>query len=157
MAYAILKHESLWSTTDRAIVQQWPKGQRGRRAIIRVMEEILDSPELMEFMEGLDLEPLYADTITSRGWCTAIARLLCCALPARRVRCKHAAQINSAPNNLHNTPFYGRHLRMLFSFHHAYRVKCNTAASTVKALRGTLHTPFNSTGAFAPSSCRCVQ
>lgn len=34
LAYAILKHEYLWSATDRAIVQQWPKGMSGRKRII---------------------------------------------------------------------------------------------------------------------------
>lgn len=86
MAYAILKHESLWATTDRAIVQQWPKGARGRWSIIKVLEDILQSAEIMDFLDGVDIEPLYAEDISSRGFCTMLARLVCCALPPRRIR-----------------------------------------------------------------------
>ncbi|KAK9802724.1 hypothetical protein WJX73_001425 [Symbiochloris irregularis] len=84
-AYAILKHESLWSATDRAIVQQWPKGMSGRKRIIADIEDILSSPDTTDFMEGLDMEPLYADEIDSEGWCTTIARMFCCSLPPHRI------------------------------------------------------------------------
>ena len=92
MAYAILKHESMWSATDRAIVQQWFKGRRGRRNIMQVIEEILDSQEVVDFMEGLDIEPLYADTVSSAGVWAMLARVLCCALPARRIRCARSCK-----------------------------------------------------------------
>ncbi|KAK9807188.1 hypothetical protein WJX73_005815 [Symbiochloris irregularis] len=86
LAYAILKHESLWSATDRAIVQQWPKGSRGKKRIIADIEDILSSPDTTDFLEGLDMEPLYADEIDSGGCCTTLARMFCCALPPHRIR-----------------------------------------------------------------------
>ena len=86
LAFAILKHESLWSATDEAIVQQWPRGRHGRRRIIADIEDILASPETFSFLDGLDEEPLHAERLTSGGILTTLARLLCCSLPARRIR-----------------------------------------------------------------------
>ncbi|KAK9803523.1 hypothetical protein WJX73_002438 [Symbiochloris irregularis] len=107
LAYAILKHESLWSATDRAIVQQWPKGSKGRRRIIADIEDILSSPDTTDFLEGLDQEPLYADEINSRGCWTMLARLLCCALPPHRISNKEFTDGTSAYDSTNDDALTG--------------------------------------------------
>ena len=87
MAYAILKHESLWGPTGQAMVQQWALGRPGRRRIVKMMDEIVASPELARFLESLDCRQLpLEESVWSHGWWEGLCRIFCCALPARLPR-----------------------------------------------------------------------
>ena len=66
---------------------QWPKGRLGRKRVIADIVQLLSLPETSDFLDGLDLECLYASEVTSGGMCSMLARVLFCILPPRRIRC----------------------------------------------------------------------
>ncbi len=86
LAFAIMKHDTLWGSTSKAVVQQLRKGHKGRKAVIRMIEGLLLSNEIDEFLEGLDGRREKQHSIYKDGWSRALARLFCFQLPTYRTR-----------------------------------------------------------------------
>lgn len=80
-----MKYESTWTTTDKALVQQWQAGRKGRRHLVGCIEEILQGPELKDFLEGLDAEHEAPESLNSNGWLVALSRIFFLTLPDHRV------------------------------------------------------------------------
>ena len=87
LAYSIMKHETSWANTDRAIVEQWQSGSSGRRKLIEDICETLRSPELGDFLEGMDPTVENPPAMRSRGFLTLLSRLFLFTVPTYRVRC----------------------------------------------------------------------
>ena len=86
MAYAIMKHETCWASTDRAIVQQWQSGAKGRRTLVASVEETMQSPELQDFLEGMDGTAEEPEAIHSKGFLVMLSRTFFLTVPSYRVR-----------------------------------------------------------------------
>ena len=86
LAYSIMRHETCWASTDRAIVQQWQAGSKGRRALVAAVEESLYSPELKEFLEGMDPVHESPEPLNSKGSLVKASRLLFFSVPTYRSR-----------------------------------------------------------------------
>lgn len=86
LAFGIMRYESTWASTDKALVQQWRAGRKGRHHVVQSVLEILQGPELIGFLEGLDGENEAPEKLTSRGWLTTLSRVLFWTLPDHRVK-----------------------------------------------------------------------
>ena len=67
LAFSIMRQETCWSNTDRAIVQEWQAGAKGRRRLVAAVEDSLHAPELKEFLEGIDPSEEGARTYQQQG------------------------------------------------------------------------------------------
>ena len=81
-----MKHDTLWGSTSKAIVQQLRKRHAGRAALIRMIEGLLMSNEIFDFLEGLDGRKEKRHPISREGWSRSLARLFCFQLPTYRTR-----------------------------------------------------------------------
>ena len=86
LAYSIMRYETCWASTDRAIVQQWQAGSKGRRALVAAMEESLYSPEMQEFLEGMDPVDESPEPLNSKGFLVTVSRSLFFTVPSSRSR-----------------------------------------------------------------------
>ena len=86
LAFAIMKHDTLWGSTPKAIVQQLRKGRSGRAILLRMIEGMLLSDDIDDFLDGLDGRKERQHHISGDGWSTTVARLFCFRLPTNRTR-----------------------------------------------------------------------
>ena len=86
LAFAIMKHDTLWGSTSKATVQQLRKGRSGRAAVITMIEDLLTSKEIHDFLEGLDVRKEKHHHISGEGWTRTLARAFCFQLPTFRTR-----------------------------------------------------------------------
>ncbi len=86
LAFAIMKHDTVWGSTSRAIVQLLRRGRKGRKQLGQMIEGVLVSPEVEEFLEGLDTRPAQTHSIFGEGAWRALSRLFCLVLPSQRTR-----------------------------------------------------------------------
>lgn len=79
-----MRYETCWASTDRAIVQQWQAGFKGRQALVGAVEESLYSPEMQEFLEGMDPVDENPKPLNSNGGLLTLSRLLFFTVPSSR-------------------------------------------------------------------------
>ena len=81
-----MKHETCWASTDKALVEQWQSGCKGRCVLAEAFEETLQTSELRIFLEGLDATHEEPERIHSRGCWVTLFRVLFATLPSKRAR-----------------------------------------------------------------------
>lgn len=81
-----MRYETCWASTDRAMVTQWQAGSKGRRALVAAVEESLYSPEMQEFLEGMDLVDENPEPLNSKGYLVKLSRSLFFTVPGSRSR-----------------------------------------------------------------------
>lgn len=86
LAFSIMRQETCWSNTDKAIVQEWQSGARGRRRLVAAVEDSLHAPELKDFLEGMDPSEEKPEPINGKGRLATLARMLFFTVPSYRVR-----------------------------------------------------------------------
>ena len=86
LAYSIMRLETCWASTDKALTQEWQSGLKGRRRLVAAVEAILQAPELMDFLEGMDATDEEPETIHSKGFWVTMSRMMLLTLPSCRVR-----------------------------------------------------------------------
>ena len=86
LAFSLMKHETCWSSTDKAIVQQWQSGRAGRRRLVHSVHETLAELELRMFLEGIDGTAEAPEPMSGRGFLTTMSRLFLFTLPDTRAR-----------------------------------------------------------------------
>lgn len=87
MAFAIMKHDTVWGSSSKAIVQLLRRGRKGHKQLGQMVEGVLISPEIDDFLDGLDTRPAQMHRILHEGIWRAMARLFCLALPSQHTRC----------------------------------------------------------------------
>ena len=68
------------------MVDQWQSGRKGRDLLMAAIEEPLQSPELVDFLTGLDSTPEDPEQLSSKGFWVTVSRLLCLTVPTKRCR-----------------------------------------------------------------------
>ena len=86
LAFAIMKHDTVWGSTSRAIVQLLRRGHKGRKQLGQMVEGVLISPEVDDFLDGLDTRPAQMHSVFHEGAWRAATRLFCLALPSQHTR-----------------------------------------------------------------------
>ena len=86
LAFAIMKYDTLWSSTPKAIIQQWRRGRRGRAELVASIESLLMHAEVVDFLDGLDGRFRTPAAIGNQGVWPCMRRLLCFSLPTNRTR-----------------------------------------------------------------------
>ncbi|KAK9842423.1 hypothetical protein WJX84_004112 [Apatococcus fuscideae] len=111
LAFAIMKHDTVWGSTSRAIVQLLRRGHKGRKQLGQMVEGVLISPEIDDFLDGLDTRPAQMHSIFHEGVWRATTRLFCLALPSQHTRvddaiadCEEAAPLSKAGYDNAQTP-----------------------------------------------------
>ncbi|KAK9836640.1 hypothetical protein WJX74_005022 [Apatococcus lobatus] len=86
LAFCIMRQETCWANTDKAIVQEWQAGPQGRRRLVAAAEESVQSPELRDFLEGMDPTNEQPEPMSSKGLLRTMARTFFFTVPSYRVR-----------------------------------------------------------------------
>ena len=86
LAFAIMKYDTMWSSTPRAIIQQWRRGRRGRAELVASIESLLMHAEVVDFLDGLDGRFRTPAAIGNQGVWPCLQRLFCFSLPTNRTR-----------------------------------------------------------------------
>lgn len=87
LAYSIMKHETCWASHEQSIADLWHAGHKGRLRLAASLAKIIRSPELQDFLEGMDPIVEEPETVTSKGCLMALSRLFLFTLPNHRARC----------------------------------------------------------------------
>ena len=86
LAFAIMKHDTMWGSTPKAIVQQWRRGRRGRAELVASIESLLMHAEVVDFLDGIDGRFSNPASISNKGMWPCMQRLFCFSLPTNRTR-----------------------------------------------------------------------
>ena len=81
-----MRQETCWANTDKAIVQEWQAGTQGRRRLVTAAEESVQSPELRDFLEGMDPTNEEPEPMSSKGFLRTLSRTFFFTVPSYRVR-----------------------------------------------------------------------
>lgn len=86
LAYSIMKHETCWASHEQSIADLWRIGRKGRLRLAASLAKIIKSPELQDFLEGMDPIVEEPESMTSTGYLIALSRLFLFTLPNHRAR-----------------------------------------------------------------------
>ena len=87
LAFCIMRQETCWANTDKAIVQEWQAGTQGRSRLVAAAAESVQSPELRDFLEGMDPTNEQPAPMSSKGLLKTLSRTFFFTVPSYRVRC----------------------------------------------------------------------
>ena len=96
LAFCIMKHETCRASTDKALVDQWQAGGKGRSELMAAVTAILQSSELLTFLEGLNATEEEPEPINSRGCWVMLCRTCLLTLPSSRARYVYLQQADAA-------------------------------------------------------------
>ena len=81
-----MKHETCWASHEQSIADLWQTGHKGRLRLAASLAKIINSPELQDFLEGMDPIVEEPENMNSKGCLVALSRLLFFTLPNHRAR-----------------------------------------------------------------------
>ena len=81
-----MKHETCRASTDKALVDLWQAGGKGRCALNAAITDTLQSSELQGFLESLDAMHEEPEPIGAKGFRVLLSRMFLLTLPSNRPR-----------------------------------------------------------------------
>ena len=86
LAFSLMKHETYWANTDRALVDQWQSGRAGRLSLIAAIQETLRGPDLRDFLECMDAVCEEPEPFKSKSLWVTLSRLFLFTVPRYRIK-----------------------------------------------------------------------
>lgn len=86
LAFSLMKHETYWANTDRALVDQWQSGRAGRLSLIAAIQGTLRGPDLQDFLECMDAVCEEPEPFKSKSLWVTLSRLFLFTVPRYRIK-----------------------------------------------------------------------